>query len=179
MSECPACGNIVDNDDDFCKKCGLKLFETKENTDDEKESNEGKIPIDKDKIILLDLNYTLISNSRESFGRYPSRIYRQRYETELIDLIKDNYVILITARPYEFSYKTLDHIKETTGFEVDESYWNFGLKPHELKKYWMEEEIFKKHGENPERYLAIESNPRTRRMYEKLGIEARPKQDFI
>lgn len=35
------------------------------------------------------------------------------------------------------------------------------------------------HGDDPARYLAIESNPKTRLMYEKLGIEARPKEDFI
>lgn len=177
--ECPACGSSVEKDDDFCKNCGLKLFETKENTDDESIYSKEKLSIDKDKIILLDLNYTLISNSRESFGPYPSRIYRQKYETELIELIKDNYVILITARPEKFSAESLDHIKDTTGFVPDESYWNFGLEPHELKEYWMKEEIFKKHGDNPNKYLAIESNPRTRRMYKKLKIEARPKQDFI
>ena len=43
----------------------------------------------------------------------------------------------------------------------------------------MEEEVLPNHGDDPEQYLAIESNPSTRRMYEKLGIEARPKSDFI
>lgn len=43
----------------------------------------------------------------------------------------------------------------------------------------MEEEVIPNHGDNPEQYLAIESNPQTRRMYEKLSIEARPKSDFI
>lgn len=177
MNECPACGNLNEDGNDFCKNCGLKLFETKENTEDiiPKE----KLAIDKEKIILLDLNFTLISNSKKSFGRFPSRIYREEYETGLIDLIKDNYVILITARTEDYKEETLEHIKELTGFEVNESYWNFGLQPPELKKYWMEEEIFKKHGDDPKQYLAIESNPKTRAMYKKLGIEARPKQDFI
>lgn len=175
--ECPACGSLVDKEDDFCQKCGFNLIENK---DVDCEDLQEKLTIDKDKIILLDLNYTLISNSRESFGGYPSRIYRQEYETELIELIKDNYVILITARPYEYSYKTLDHIKEVTGFEPDETYWNFDNHyPHKLKEYWMKEEIFKKHGDNPDQYLAIESNEKTRKMYNKLGIEAHRKQKFI
>lgn len=177
LNSCPACGKLLAMTDDFCSECGLKLIDNTEESMDKKTANKLRIP--EDKIILLDLNYTLISNSRESFGRYPNRIYMQEYEEKLIELIKNNYVILITARPYKYSYKTLEHIKKTTGFDVDEHYWNFGLQPHELKKYWMENEIFNKHGRDSGKYLAIESNPRTRSMYKKLGIEAHPKQDFI
>ena len=35
------------------------------------------------------------------------------------------------------------------------------------------------HGEDPNNYLAIESNPKTRDMYAKFSIEVRPKTDFI
>ena len=97
----------------------------------------------------------------------------------MINLIKDNYVILITASPYRRSYKILRDIKEKTGFEPDESFWNFGRQPPALKKYWMENEVIPQHGDDGDKYLAIESNPATRRMYKKLGIEARPKGDFI
>ena len=175
--KCLACGNLVETEDDYCKKCGNQLIETK---DFECDDLEEKLSIDKDKIILLDLNYTLISNSKESFGTYPNRIYKQEYETGLIDLIKDNYVILITARPYKYSFKTLAHIKEKTGFVPDETYWNFdNYYPQDLKKFWMEEEIIPKHGDDMTKYLAIESNEKTRRMYRKLGIKARRKQCFI
>ena len=57
--------------------------------------------------------------------------------------------------------------------------WNFGAQPPQVKKYWMEKEVIPKHGDDMDKYLAIESNPKTRRMYKKLGIEARPKRDFI
>lgn len=43
----------------------------------------------------------------------------------------------------------------------------------------MEKEVIPKHGDDVDKYLAIESNPKTRRIYAKLGIEARPKRDFI
>ena len=43
----------------------------------------------------------------------------------------------------------------------------------------MENEVLPMHGDNPEQYLAIESNKATRSMYDKLKIEARPKGDFI
>ena len=126
------------------------------------------------------MNYTLISNSREIWN-YPleKKISSQEYEEELLELIKENYVILITASPYKRSHKILRDIKEKTDFVPDESYWNFGAQPPQVKKYWMENEIIPQHGSDMDKYLAIESNPATRRMYEKLGIEARPKTDFI
>lgn len=178
LNSCPACSKLNENSNAYCCDCGLELAE-----DDDKikkgnvKSVKREIP--KDKIILLDLNYTLISNSRTSGGRYPGRIFNQRYEKELIDLIRDNYVILITARPYKFSHVTLRHIRELTDFVPDEHYWNFGLQPPQLKEYWMINEVLKRHGDDPEKYLAIESNPSTRAMYKRLGIEAYPKQDFI
>lgn len=141
---------------------------------------EDKLSISGDKIILLDLNYTLIANSREIRNMpLDEKIKSQKYELDLINLIRDNYVILITASPYKRSFKILRDIKEKTGFVPDESYWNFGAQPPQVKKYWVESEVMLKHGEDTGKYLAIESNPATRRMYNKLGIEARPKTDFI
>ena len=40
------------------------------------------------------------------------KIKSQKYETDLINLIKDNYVILITASPYRRSHKILRDLKE-------------------------------------------------------------------
>ena len=107
------------------------------------------------------------------------KIKNQVYETDLIELNKDNYVILITASPYKRSHKILRDIEEKTGFKPDESYWNFNRQPPVLKRYWMVEEVIPRHGDDSSKYLAIESNPATSRMYKKLGVEARPKSDFI
>ena len=176
LNSCPVCGTVNNNDNEFCYQCGIKIIETGE----EEEVREDKLEIPKDKIILLDLNYTLIANSKE-IRTMPldKKIKSQKYETDLINLIKDNYVILITASPYRRSHKILRDLKEKTGFEPDESFWNFGRQPPALKKYWMENEGIPQHGDDGDKYLAIESNPATRRMYKKLGIEARPKGDFI
>ena len=176
LNSCPVCGTVNNNDNEFCYQCGIKIMET----DEEEEVREDKLEIPKDKIILLDLNYTLIANSKE-IRTMPldKKIKSQKYETYLINLIKDNYVILITASPYRRSHKILRDLKEKTGFEPDESFWNFGRQPPALKKYWMENEVIPQHGEEGDKYLAIESNPATRRMYKKLGIEAKPKTDFI
>lgn len=176
ISCCRVCGSLNRTGNEYCNSCGIKLLD-----DDLIEKAKGdKLNIAKDRIILLDLNYTLIANSREIRNySLDKKIISQKYETELIDLIKNNYVILITASPYKRSHRILRDIREKTGFVPDESYWNFGGQPPQIKKYWMETEVLPHHGDNPERYLAIESNPATRRMYAKLGIEARPKGDFI
>ena len=176
LNSCPVCGTVNNNDNEFCYQCGIKIIETEE----EEEVREDKLEIPKDKIILLDLNYTLIANSKEiKTMPLDKKIKSQKYETDLINLIKDNHVILITASPYRRSHKILRDIKEKTDFEPDESFWNFGRQPPALKKYWMENEVMPQHGDDGDKYLAIESNPATRRMYKKLGIEARPKGDFI
>ena len=179
MSEfkiCPACESKNNSTEEYCLNCGQRLIEN--NVKDEIRKN--KLTIPKDKIILLDLNYTLIANSWAiRFEKFPQKINKRKYEHELIKLINDNYIILITASPYETSFDSLRHIEENTPLKIDESYWNFKKRPPALKKYWLETAVLPTHGGNPEKYLAIESNEKTREMYAEFGIEARPKGDFI
>ena len=173
---CPACATENSKNEEYCLNCGQKLTE---DTSKEEILTE-KLEIPKDKIILLDLNYTLISNSWAiRHEKLPEKIYKRQYEHRLIELIKNNYVILITASPEMTSYDSLKHIEDNTDLKIAESYWNFGKRPHELKRYWLEKAILPTHGDDAERYLAIESNPKTREMYAEFGIEARPKGDFI
>ena len=173
---CPACKRKNSVKEKYCLNCGQKLIEEEENV----KILENKLEIPKDKIILLDLNYTLISNSwKIRNDELPQKIFNRQYEHELVNKIKDNYVILITASPYETSFDSLKHIEENTDLKIFESYWNFGKRPHELKEYWLEKAVFTTHGDDPSKYLAIESNKDTREMYARFGIEARPKSDFI
>ena len=176
MTICPSCESENDSKEEYYLNCGQKLIESEKNG----LISNNKLTIQNDKIILLDLNYTLIANSRQiRYDKLPQKIFNRKYEHELVELIKDNYVILITASPYYTSYDSLRHIEENTDLKIEESYWNFGKRPHELKRYWLEKAVLPTHGRDPSRYLAIESNPRTRKMYEEFGIEARPKSDFI
>ena len=176
MKTCPACETKNDPKEEYCLNCGQRLIEGEDKT----EIPTDKLKIPKDKIILLDLNYTLISNSWAiRYDKLPQKIFNRKYEHELVDLIKDNYIILITASPYYTSYDSLKHIEENTDLKISESYWNFGKRPPELKRYWLEKAVLPTHGDDPNKYLAIESNPRTREMYAEFGIEARPKSDFI
>ena len=159
-----------------CPACDTKNSKNEE----AEEIHESKLENPKDKIILLDLNYTLISNSWQiRFEKFPQKINKRKYEHDLISLINDNYIILITASPYETSFDSLRHIEENTDLKIDESYWNFKKRPPALKRYWLEKAVLPTHGDNPEKYLAIESNEKTREMYAEFSIEARPKGDFI
>ena len=173
---CPACDTKNSSSEEYCLNCGQRLVES----EDEEVSPKSKLTIPKDKIILLDLNYTLISNSWAiRYEKLPGKINKREYEHELVNLIRDNYVILITASPYYTSSDSLRHIEENTDLNIAESYWNFGKNPPELKRYWLQKAVLPKHGDDPEKYLAIESNPKTREMYAEFGIKARPKGDFI
>lgn len=174
---CPACQRKNSVKEKYCLDCGQKLIEEEENV----KILENKLEIPKDKIILLDLNYTLISNSwKIRYDELPIKIFNRQYEHELVNKIKDNYVILITASPYETSFDSLKHIEENTDLKISESYWNFGnTSPPELKEYWIKKAVLTTHGDDPSKYLAIESNKDTREMYARFGIEARPKRDFI
>ena len=174
---CPACHRKNSVKEKYCLNCGQKLIEEEENI----VISENKHEIPKDKIILLDLNYTLISNSwKIRHDKLPKKIFNRQYEQELVEKIKDNYVILITASPDYTASDSLKHIDESTDLKISESYWNFGNQsPPELKEYWLKKAVLPTHGDDSSKYLAIESNEDTREMYARFGIEARPKQDFI
>ena len=89
---CQVCGSLNKKDNEFCNSCGVKLSM---DNDEEEIAREDKLEIAKDKIILLDLNYTLIANSKEIWN-YPldKKIKSQKYEMDLIDLIKDSLWVI-------------------------------------------------------------------------------------
>ncbi len=54
-----------------------------------------------DRICLLDLNYTLVSNqaSTKTLRPFSRRMAAEEYRADLIEAIRGDYVILVTARP--------------------------------------------------------------------------------
>jgi hypothetical protein len=126
-------------------------------------------------IILLDLNYTLVCNSDEIkfIKPYQKKIIAEKYRDWLVDLIKDFYVILITARPKYQEKVTTDSIKEKLGgWMPNEMYFQEeNDRPPVAKEKLLQKYILPKHGLNID-YLAIESNPRTKKMYKKYQIHS-------
>ena len=124
---------------------------------------------------LLDLNQTLVDREKDAprIRPFPLQIECETYRQWLVDILKNQYVILITARPYKYKQMTLNRIKELTGWSPHEAYfaeirsWPHFKKEHLLKKY-----ILPRMGN--ETFFGIESNPKTRTVYERYGIDSAP-----
>lgn len=134
------------------------------------------------RICLLDLNYTLVSNQQATrmLRPFSARMQAEEYRTELLDAIKDDYVILITARPNYQAKETLENIARKTGWRPQEFYFNdINAKPPVFKESALRRWVFPKHGKEPTQFYALESNPDTREMYAKYGIHAQPYSTFL
>lgn len=134
------------------------------------------------RICLLDLNYTLVSNQAQTrmLRPFSKRMEGEEYRLDLIEAIKDDYVIIVTARPDYQMKETMENVKKKTGWEPQEIYFNdINGEPPVFKESALRRFIFPKHGMNPEQFYAVESNPRTRTMYAKYKITAAPYEKFI
>mgnify|MGYP001014119411 CR=1 FL=1 len=129
-------------------------------------------------IILLDLNYTLVANSPKRGTTPPQmavRLRTERYRQWLVELVRPHHVILITARPRRWREATLERIHEMTGWQPQEAF--FAERgpggPPGIKQRILLAHVFPQHGHDAD-YLALESNPRTRAMYARQGVQAVP-----
>ena len=124
---------------------------------------------------LLDLNQTLVDREKDAprIRPFELQIECETYRQWLLGILKNQYVILITARPYRYKQATLNRIKELTGWSPHEAYfaeirsWPHFKKEHLLKKY-----ILPRMGK--ETFFGIESNPKTRTVYARYGIDSAP-----
>ena len=125
--------------------------------------NQTEIIHPRQPIILLDLNYTLVANN-PARGTTPvrmdKRLANEQYRQWLVELVRPNTVVLITARPDTWTVRTLDRIEEQTGWRPQDAcfapkgWWN----PPSIKEHLLKKDVFPTHGDDA-RYLAIESNP--------------------
>lgn len=132
-------------------------------------------------IYLLDLNYTLVSNSA---GKYPFTkeiIEAERYRQWLVDTLRNETVVLITVRDRKFEKFTLEQIEKYTGWQPTDTYFaphfEYGGAPT-TKLKGLKTYIFPKYGDDPKSYMAIESNPKTQVMYNRIGIKALNQSQF-
>lgn len=128
-------------------------------------------------IVLLDLNYTLVANQAETRHLFPfaKRLEKEEYRFDLIEKIKEHKVIIISARPAWQGKDTLQNILQKTGWQPDGAYFNeHDLDPPSCKERILHDYVFPLYGEAPDKFYALESNPKTRVMYARYGIEAHP-----
>lgn len=132
---------------------------------------------------LVDLNYTLVGNSPK-WGApmvfpFSKQIESETYRQWLVDFLKDKFTILITARPDRYREQTLERILTQTGWQPQEAYFaEIQATPPEIKEHLLLNYIFPKHGKTGSEYFGIESNPKTRAMYEKYAISSLKAEDF-
>lgn len=134
------------------------------------------------KICLLDLNYTLVANQADTrlLRPFSLRMEAEEYRADLIAAIREDYVILVTARPDTQREETLANVQRKTGWMPREWYFNdIDAQPPTFKKSALDRFIFPKHGSDGALYYAVESNPKTRAMYARHGIRAQPYDVFI
>jgi hypothetical protein len=132
-------------------------------------------------IILLDYQATLVKNFAErqqwmaiNKGRpYHEWIPKEQFRENIIKACEGKHVILITARPAKYGNLTMRMILEKTGWQPNEAYFNeYGERPDQCKLRILQNTIYPKHGRGSLKYLALESNEQTRKMYAKQGIAA-------
>lgn len=134
------------------------------------------------KICLLDLNYTLVGNQMDTryLRPFSRRMEAEEYRADLIEAIKGDHVIIITARPDYQMKQTMENIRRKTGWQPQEWYFNdIDADPPTFKESALRRFVFPRHGADGALYYAVESNPRTRTMYHRYGIEAKPYDVFI
>lgn len=129
-------------------------------------------------IILLDLNYTLVSNSHDRAAPFARQIEGERYREDLVAALANYRVFLITARPAKYEVATLASIEAKTGWHPERCFFNhLGLPPPETKRRALVGVIAEDYPTEP--FLAIESNPRTRAMYARHGVPALVADDWL
>lgn len=130
------------------------------------------------RIVLMDLNVALSSNfgdmKRHSMENFVKEV--EEYRSWMVDLLRGEYVVLITARNIKWGVPTLGRIWKTQKWLPNEALFNDtgieGSNAPLIKKTQVLEKVLPRHGDNMDKYYAIESNPRTREMYSSLGIKA-------
>ena len=130
-------------------------------------------------IYLLDLNYTLVANSEQIKKPFCKQIENEVYRHDLIEKIKDDKVILVTARPKYYQPHTIKSIQEKTDLPLANVYFNEGFPPPQWKEKALLKYIFPLYGNDTKQYMAIESNPKTRNMYMKHGIVSMTYKEFM
>jgi hypothetical protein len=129
-----------------------------------------------DRIILMDLNVALSSNFKEmrhhNFETFVKEV--EEYRDWMVDLLRPEFVVLITARDQKWARPTLKRIWDTNQWCPNHAMFNdTGISGSEaplVKKKQVLEKVFPMYGDNPKQYFAIESNIRTREMYTSLGV---------
>lgn len=130
------------------------------------------------RIVLMDLNVALSANFKEmrnhAFEEFVK--HHETYRGWMVDLLRNEYTVLITARNIKWAFPTLRRIHDTTGWIPNDALFNDtgidGSDAPAIKQMQLERRVFPRYGDNLKQYYAIDSNANTRDMYTRMGIQA-------
>jgi chorismate mutase len=126
----------------------------------------------KELIVLLDLNFTLASNSTNRLEWWTSGKLEEEYRLWLVDWLRSLgvRVFLITARPDRYRDVTLARIEQLTGWQPERAYFkdNDREQAHEYKERVLKTIL---RPEMPDvTFVGLESNKATRARYQKHDV---------
>jgi len=127
---------------------------------------------------LLDLNQTLVDREKNAprIRPFELQVERETYCQWLVEILRDSYVILITARPVKYKQMTLERILALTNWQPREAYFaEIKTFPHLKKEHLLRKYILTRF--KPNELFGIESNPKTRAVYSNYGIVSAPAID--
>lgn len=127
---------------------------------------------------LLDLNQTLVDREKDAprIRPFELQIECETYRQWLVELLRNEYVILMTARPHKYKWATLERIKALTNWQPQEAYFGeIRSYPHVKKEQLLRRYVLPKY--SPSELFGIESNPKTRAVYARYGIASAPAID--
>lgn len=133
-------------------------------------------------VILLDVNYTFVENTKEAH-RLPAayNVPAERYRQWMLPFLRSHTVVLITVRPKKYQEQTLARIRELCdGWQPHLACFNeWRAAAPVAKERCLQRDVFPIYG-TPEggKYLALESNKDTRAMYASHGIPAKTWADL-
>ena len=133
--------------------------------------------VDKELVVLLDLNHTLVlaRGAYSAAGNFEQAILRETYDNRLVKLVQGHTVVLMTVRTETMKDFTLAHIANLTSWSPDEAHFNDTEFVHGglVKAEYMQQFVLPKYGMPWERdYFAIESDAGARKYYRRLAIRA-------
>lgn len=134
-----------------------------------------------DKIILLDLNYTLAEKTGMNPHTFQYDVSKDVYRKDLVAAISGKRIFLITARTDNYEEETIRKIESDTGLKIERFYFKpyskRFMKVHDFKKSVVLE-LFKE-GFVPDDFFGIESNSETRNSYKSIGVESVPYKKYL
>lgn len=127
---------------------------------------------------LLDLNQTLVAREKNAprIRPFELQVERETYRQWLVEMLRDSYAILITARPVKYKQMTLERIFALTNWQPQESYFaEIKTLPQLKKEHLLRKYILPRY--SPAELFGVESNPKTRAVYSNYGIVSAPALD--